>query len=377
MEQNLRNLTKHLQCPITKKTLRQMTLEEIANVNNLVDRHKLFTLDKESVNTKIDSGFISEDGRFAYPAIEGIAILLSNRALVLKDNEKVKITPQNNELKNSVQSFYNEIGWKQDTDEQEDGVYVDAAVFEDLRPVSQDYIHKCHLRINKYFKLNNQYILDVASGPVHLPEYVSYSDNFQQRICVDFSFQALREAQKQLKDRGIYILGDITNLPLQPNVVDSAISLHTIYHVPKNEQAQALKELHRVLKPNSLGIIVYHWGKHSLLMNVTTLPLKVVDKIRKRWTAFWAKGKKKSAAIASSELYFHTHSYGWFKQQAQNLNIKLDISIWRSVSLLFLQTYIHQWIFGKQILELIYSLEESFPKLAARFGQYPILIIQK
>lgn len=62
MEQNLRNLTKHLQCPITKKTLRQMTLEEIANVNNLVDRNKLFTLDKECVNTKIDSGFISEDG---------------------------------------------------------------------------------------------------------------------------------------------------------------------------------------------------------------------------------------------------------------------------------------------------------------------------
>jgi hypothetical protein len=39
-----------------------MTLEEIANVNNLVDRNKLFTLDKECVNTKIDSGFISEDG---------------------------------------------------------------------------------------------------------------------------------------------------------------------------------------------------------------------------------------------------------------------------------------------------------------------------
>ncbi len=376
MEENLRKLIDHLQCPVTKQPLREMNVEEIAKLNNLISENKLFTLDREPVNLKIDSGFISEDCRFAYPIIKGIAVLLNNSALILKENDVANITPQNNELKNSVQSFYNEVGWKE-TKIEDDSVYVDAAVFEDLRSVSQEYIHKCHLRVNKYLQPGSEYILDVASGPVHLTEYVSYSDNFQQRICVDFSFQALQEAQKKLKDKGIYILGDITNLPLRANSVDSAISLHTIYHVPENEQEYAVKELHRVIKPNSTGIIVYHWGKYSLLMNLTTLPLKVLAKLRKKWTAFWERGNKKSAEIASSELYFHTHNYKWFKQKAEKSNISIDISIWRSVNLLFLKTYIHGWLFGKQILDLIYRLEESFPKLAAKIGQYPILIIQK
>jgi ubiquinone/menaquinone biosynthesis C-methylase UbiE/uncharacterized protein YbaR (Trm112 family) len=376
MENNLRKLIDRLQCPVTKQSLREMNVEEIAKLNNLISKKKLFTLDREAVNVKIDSGFISEDCRFAYPVIKGIAVLLSNRALVLKDDDVVRITPENNELKNSVQSFYDEIGWQQESSEEE-SVFVDAAVFEDLRPVSQDYIHKCHLRVNRYFKPGSEYILDVASGPVHLPEYVGYSDNFQQRICVDFSFQALKEAQKKLKDRGIYILGDITNLPLQSDAVDSAISLHTIYHVPEDEQGNAVKELHRVLKPNSVGVIVYHWGKYSLLMNITTLPLRILDKLGKRWTAFWARGKEKSVELASKELYFHTHNYKWFKDRAEKANINIDISIWRSVNLLFLKTYIHGWLFGKQILDLIYRLEESFPKLTARIGQYPILIVQK
>jgi ubiquinone/menaquinone biosynthesis C-methylase UbiE/uncharacterized protein YbaR (Trm112 family) len=376
MEKNLRKLIDRLQCPVTKQSLREMNIEEIAQLNNLISEKKLFTLDKEPVNLKIDSGFISEDCRFAYPIIKGIAILLKNRALVLQDRDAVSLSQEKNELKNSVQSFYNEIGWKE-TNSEDDSVYIDAAVFEDLRSVSQDYIHKCHLRVNRYFKPGSEYILDVASGAVHLPEYVSYSDNFQQRICVDFSFQALQEAQKKLKDRGIYILGDITNLPIRANSVDSAISLHTIYHVPENEQEYAFKELHRVLKPNSIGVIVYHWGKYSLLMNVTTLPLRIIDKLGKRWTAFWERGKEKSVEIASKELYFHTHNYRWFKEQAEKANINIDISIWRSVNLLFLKTYIHGWLFGKQILALIYSLEENFPKLAAITGQYPMLIIQK
>jgi len=49
--------------------------------------------------------------------------------------------------KNEVRHFYDEIGWKLESD----GFYQNAR-YEDLRPVSADYIHRCHLRLVPYFK---------------------------------------------------------------------------------------------------------------------------------------------------------------------------------------------------------------------------------
>lgn len=62
--------------------------------------------------------------------------------------------------------------------------------------------------------------------------------------------QALREGQKRLAtDKGIFILGDLTNLPIADGVIDDAVSLHTIYHIPADLQATAVDEIVRVLKP--------------------------------------------------------------------------------------------------------------------------------
>ena len=108
-------------------------------------------------------------------------------------------------------------------------------------------------------------MLDAGSGPVQYPEYLTYSNGFDFRICVDISFLALKEAQKKIGMKGIYILGDVTNIPLQDNVVDGAVSLHVIYHVPKEEQVTAIRELHRVLKPASSAALVYSWPNSSLM----------------------------------------------------------------------------------------------------------------
>ena len=47
--------------------------------------------------------------------------------------------------KQQVRDFYDRIGWSQ----QSDGLYQNAR-YEDLRPVSRDYIHKCHLRVQRH-----------------------------------------------------------------------------------------------------------------------------------------------------------------------------------------------------------------------------------
>ena len=54
--------------------------------------------------------------------------------------------------KQQVREFYDQIGWSQAGE----GLYQNAR-YEDLRPVVQEYIHKCHLRVNRYLDPEKTY----------------------------------------------------------------------------------------------------------------------------------------------------------------------------------------------------------------------------
>ncbi len=47
--------------------------------------------------------------------------------------------------KQQVREFYDQIGWSHAGD----GLYQNAR-YEDLRPVSREYIHKCHMRVKRH-----------------------------------------------------------------------------------------------------------------------------------------------------------------------------------------------------------------------------------
>src|ERR1051325_10657100 len=261
---------------------------------------------------------ISSDGQYVYPVEEGIFILLQNLAIALnKERFEGAATSGLRDEKQNVQSFYNEIGWQKKVGDD----FVDAQRYEDLRPVSKEYVEGCRLRVNHYLKPRGKFILDVASGPIQFPEYLSYSSNFDTRICVDLSFAALKEAQRKLGDKGVYLLADITNLPLKDDAVDAAISLHTIYHVPKDEQALAFQEIHRVLAPGSSAVVVYSWGPRSVLMNTMLFPLPIIRAMRGA-TIRLAKMNRKEL---KPRLYAHMHNYKWFAEQKWGFNSFLFI----------------------------------------------------
>ena len=152
--------------------------------------------------------------------------------------------------KQQVREFYDRIGWTQLSD----GLYQNAR-YEDLRPVSREYIHKCHLRVSRHIAARGQFLLDAGSGPVQWPEYLTYSQGYQYRVCADISITALRQAQAKLKDRGLYVVADIANLPFAPGAFDGAVSMHAIHHLPLREHRGAYLELNRVLKPGKAAVV--------------------------------------------------------------------------------------------------------------------------
>ena len=102
------------------------------------------------------------------------------------------------EVKEEVRQFYDEVGWQLVGAD----VYQNAR-YEDLRPVSRQYIHDCHLRVARHLRPQGRYLLDAGSGPVQYPEYLEYSRNYQYRVCADISITALKEARRRLGEHGL------------------------------------------------------------------------------------------------------------------------------------------------------------------------------
>ena len=370
-----------LRCPVTKLALNAMTHEQLNQVNRRILSHELHHLDGSDVQRPITQALQSGDGQFAYIVEDGVMMLLAPFAIVLNPGlERTANQYQLREEKQVVKDWYDQFGWQTG----EGGLCLDAIAFGDLRPVSQEYGHKTQLRPLKYLRGGGKYVLDVASGAIPQPEYLQYSEAFEKRICIDLSFVALQQCKKKLGSKGIYILGDITNLPLRDDVCDAAISLHTIYHVPADEQLKALRELYRVLRPGGTELVVYNWGRNSLVVRLADIPLHpvVLNTLHTMQRALGLRRKSASAAQPATpprpthNLYFHAHPYKWFRSELERF-CRFDMVCWRAVDQRFLVYYVRPRLFGKTLLKVIYWWEEKFPHMAARLGKFPMFIVKK
>ncbi len=285
------------------------------------------------------------------------------------------------EVKQQVSAFYNQIGWKMEND----GFYQNAR-YEDLRPVAREYIHNCHLRVNRYLRPEGKYLLDAGSGPVQWPEYLTYSQNYQYRVCLDISIVALEEARHRLGDKGLYVVSDVANLPFKADVFDGLVSLHTLHHIPPAQQPDAYAGFVRVLKPGRSGAVVNAWTAPLLMARMGWL-ISLMDRVNGILRRL--SGKKRAAtpapkaaapagpAEAKPTGTFTQHiTPEWLKAQlAGRVNFK--IVVWRSASVRFLRSVIQPWLFGRLWLRWLYQQEERDPEYYGENGQYPLIVISK
>jgi len=274
-------------------------------------------------------------------------------------------------IKQSVRQFYETIGWNRrgDTD-----YYTDAISFDDLRSITLEYRTKCNLRLNRYLNKNGTYLLDIASGSIQFPEFLTFSESYRFHLCGDISLSALLEARKKLSSKGLYVQCDIVNLPFQSNSIDDIISINTIFHVPAAEQTSAFLELYRVLKPSGWGVVVYSWSRYSELM-IVTIPYKFIEIILRRFRKL-RRPSSSGLNRNTPSLYFHVFNRRWFEQRLRPF-LNYEFAVWRSVNVQFLRLFIHKVIIGDFWLRLIYDLEDRYPKFMGKYGAYPIFLIHK
>jgi len=351
---------KKLRCPITKNKLEIVQKEEFIKYNIPVETSKF---------GKLSYGLIESSMQYFFPVFEEIIVLHEFYALYIgnqKDNRsKLSFDKQR------VFDYYNEVDYKIKDSLR---IYEDSPKWVDFREVSSKYIKNSFTKASMFYPNQGEYLLDVASGPIGLQEYVSLSEGYTYRICVDISIHALIQAKHNLElagKKGIFICGDITNIPIQDNSVDTVLSQHTLYHIPKNDQKTAVQEMYRVAKPESKIVIIYCWFYHSWFMNLS-LNLIQIYRILRHFS-----GKIYVRLIPSKpRLYFYPHSPGWFRKNCSFCK-KIEFYCWRSTNKYFLNLYIHKWFFGKKFLEKLSQCEDKYSKFMSTFGEYPAIVITK
>jgi hypothetical protein len=292
------------------------------------------------------------------------------------------------DIKQEVQSFYNQVGWKLVSED----IYQNAR-FEDLRPVSRQYIHDCHMRIKRYLKPEGGFLLDAGSGPVQYPEYLEYSCGYRYRVCVDISIQAVSEARKRINEHGLYVVADIANLPFKSGSFDGEVSLHTIHHLPEEEHLQAYCELFRVLAQNCSAVIVNSWPESRLLRLFEPL-VRIAYFLRHMLFRLEGHGPippedstngidecpldsfRRRKTKAPKGTFTSRHDVEWIKCEV-GAQMPVEILVWRSVSVRFLRALIHPKLGGCAWLRLLFWLEERFPHFFGENGKYPLIVISK
>jgi ubiquinone/menaquinone biosynthesis C-methylase UbiE len=359
-------------CPITHAALRVVRAEELATVNAGIAAGTVHQRDGSPVTVPLRAAVGSEDGAWLYRADEGIYALMAGLAVPGTSAPATSVAWR--QEKQTVQEFYDEVGWKKTEDDR----FEDTDRFLDTRSIVQDYYRECRLRIGRQLPASGEYLLDVASGPVQFPEYVDYQAGFGARICMDFSALALREARANVGSKGVLVQGDITDLPLHDDSIDAILSLHTIYHVPRDEQPTAFRELHRVLRPGGVAVVAYSWG-HTAWEELSTgrrllhLPARLLGRLRRALRTTPA--TPTTGAAGEPELYFHAFDHHWFRRQPWPF--EAEIVTHHMFTSRTLEALVRERFLGARLLGAIRRFEDAFPRFAGRVGRYPLIVIRK
>ncbi|HSJ31774.1 MAG TPA: class I SAM-dependent methyltransferase [Longimicrobiales bacterium] len=268
-----------------------------------------------------------------------------------------------NDAERRVARFYETVGWKE-----VGAVTEDARRFEDLRDCARRYISRCRLRVLRHIPARGELLLDMASGPVQYPEYLEYSRHFAKRYCVDFSAEALARARERLGEHGVYLHGSFFDLELPADTFDCAVSLHTIYHMDRNRQEEAVRKLLRLVKPGRPVIVVYS--------NPDSLPAR----LRRSHPAgalrrLLARHAPAADPDRADGLYFFQHPNRWWLRFADQADI--EIRPWRSLGSEDQKRLIPDSRLGTAMLDTLFRLEDRFPRFFAAHFQYIMVVLTR
>lgn len=309
--------------------------------------------------SKIDGSHLETlDGRIRYPICDGVIDFLTPE----ETEEAAGPLPEHD----SVKSYYENAGWEKDTE----GVYRDSRRFMALDSTAREYTRQCNLRIKRVLPKRGKYLLDAGSGAIPHDEYLSFHDNFESRICVDFSFAALKEAKSRLGSKGRYIRADLCALPFKDASIDAVVCCHTVYHIAAEKQETAFIEQSRVLVPEGKAAIVYQWGKTPLVWRLSRV-FELIGRVAANGGQ--TDTKASDAKAQGKALYFHPHKLEWFLEK--DWPFTYEIRSFRIMTNPMMRRFIRDTVVWRTVVRLLLLWQAIMPRYTGKYGAYPLIVL--
>jgi 2-polyprenyl-3-methyl-5-hydroxy-6-metoxy-1,4-benzoquinol methylase len=260
----------------------------------------------------------------------------------------------------SVKDFYENEGWQFSNSNS-----YDAVLNENLSEVASHYVSKVRMRIKAHLG-EGKNLLDIGCGPIQYEEYVSYSEMFNLRICVDLSEKALKVAEQRIGLKGRYFVGDYLTIPtLEFAPYDGATLINVLYHVDKDLQSTLVRKVLSELSPGKKLVIVY-----SNSSTLSALVTQILVKLKHLLLQVFGRKMKRDLA---NPIYFYRHNSKFWKQFSDDASI--EILTWRTFSPPLERLIFRRLVLGRLGLRILFRLEQV--SLWAKLAEYPMIVLTK
>jgi SAM-dependent methyltransferase len=278
-------------------------------------------------------------------------------------------------VEQAVREYYNNFGW---TSEQ--ATSNEDLLFRRFRPAYYPYRQKVEDRIISAFSELKGSLLIAGCGD--LPHsHVRLASQFSTRTCMDISQVALEVARTKLGDSASYVPGSIVRIPVPDDSFDAVLCAHVIYHVDIALQEVAVGELIRVTKPKGRIVIVYSNPRSlfellaGLRRRLRNLPPRASDHGGRDGDPPTGPDPTEPHHAGARSLYFARHPMHWWRRFESGCDLSLcpgDVIGSHQEKLLIRTDAI-----GAVFYRACSWLEARFPKFAANWWQYPVIILDK
>lgn len=266
-----------------------------------------------------------------------------------------------NKVEESVKRFYNTAGWMGKSE-------VEGKLFRQFSPGADRHHKRVNARLEALFEDGGEALL-IAGGGDMPGSHVRISKRFQATTCLDISSRAIEVTREKLGADAHCVVGSILESGLPDNHFDSALCAHVIYHIDKDQQEKAVRELVRVVKPGGMVVVIYS-NPHSLFSKLIGWSKKLFRKSDSGYR------KKELQDILDEEpLYFFHHELSWWSRFSDSADVEL--SAWNAMAseqdaYLFTRGWASHMGYG--VIEFLHA---NFPRFAARHWGYPIFVLKK
>jgi SAM-dependent methyltransferase len=269
-----------------------------------------------------------------------------------------------NREEEKVRNFYDTYGWVKQA-----GISGEDRQFRDFSPPYYPYHDGVNARTIACFADLNGKLLMAGGGD--LPEtHVTIANKFSETTCLDISKVAIDIARNKLENRGEFILGSILEIPKPDDHFDAVYCAHVIYHIERDLQGKAVRELIRVTKPGGRIVVIYS--------NPDSLPSRIV-RYKSKLPVLWKLKRKnphsRPDAKGRPPLYFFSHPLSWWAEFGDECSV--EIRPWDVMGNVQEEAILINDTIASLGYRMCSWLESKDPARAAHWWSYPLVILTK